>query len=54
MDPRACQIVEMNFFGGLSFDEIAEYLKISSRTVNRDWKMAKAWLNNELSRMRDA
>lgn len=41
MDPRKEQVVEMRFFGGLSVQETAEVLKISSETVMRDWKAAK-------------
>jgi len=47
--PRQNQIVEMRYFGGMSEEEIAEYLNISSRTVKRDWAMARAWLHAELS-----
>jgi RNA polymerase sigma-70 factor (ECF subfamily) len=47
--PRQSQIVEMRYFGGMSEDEIGDYLKISSRTVKRDWAMARAWLHAELS-----
>jgi RNA polymerase sigma factor (TIGR02999 family) len=47
--PRQSQIVEMRYFGGMSEEEIGEYLKISSRTVKRDWSMARAWLHAELS-----
>jgi DNA-directed RNA polymerase specialized sigma24 family protein len=39
----------MRYFGGMSEEEIAEYLKISSRTVKRDWAMARAWLHAELA-----
>ncbi|MFN0084340.1 MAG: sigma-70 family RNA polymerase sigma factor [Blastocatellia bacterium] len=52
-DPRKCQIVELKFFGGLSEEEIAEVMKISLRTVQRDWNLARAWLYNELSRKKD-
>ena len=48
-DPRQSQIVEMRYFGGMSEEEVAEYLGISSRTVKRDWAMARAWLHAELS-----
>ena len=48
IDPRKEQVVEMRFFGGLSVEEIAEVLKISSVTVMRDWSTAKAWLYREL------
>ncbi|MFO0829459.1 MAG: sigma-70 family RNA polymerase sigma factor [Phycisphaerales bacterium] len=44
LDPRQAQIVELRFYGGLSNDEVAEYLAISSRSVDRDWACAKAWL----------
>ncbi len=46
--PRAARIVELKFFGGLTGDEIAEQLDVSLRTVNNDWKFAKAWLYREL------
>jgi RNA polymerase sigma factor (TIGR02999 family) len=49
LDARACQIVEMHFFGGLSFEEIAQVLHISARTVGRDWDMARRWLHNQLA-----
>ncbi len=49
-DPRQSRIVEMHFFGGLSFEEIAEVLGISDRTAKRDWTMARAWLYRELSK----
>ncbi len=50
MDPRKARVVELRFFAGLSFEEVAETLKISIPSVKRDWKLAKAWLNRELSR----
>jgi RNA polymerase sigma factor (TIGR02999 family) len=43
-DPRKGRIVELKFFGGLTTEEIAEALEISSATVERDWKFARAWL----------
>jgi RNA polymerase sigma factor (TIGR02999 family) len=46
---RQSQIVELRYFGGLSEEEIAETLKISVRTVRRDWSLARAWLYRELS-----
>jgi RNA polymerase sigma-70 factor, ECF subfamily len=49
LDPRKVQVVEMRFFGGLSVEETAEVLKISSVTVMRDWSTAKAWLYRELA-----
>lgn len=48
MDPRQAQIVEMRFFGGCSEEEIAEVLGISSRTVKREWSLARTWLYGEL------
>jgi RNA polymerase sigma-70 factor (ECF subfamily) len=49
MDPRKVQVVEMRFFGGLSVEETAEVLEVSSVTVMRDWSTAKAWLYRELT-----
>ncbi len=51
---RAAQVVELKFFGGLSGDEIAEQLGVSLRTVNNDWRFAKAWLYRTLSTDRKA
>lgn len=48
-DARKAKIVELRFFGGLTDEEIAEVLEISSRTVLRDWKTARLWLYRELS-----
>jgi RNA polymerase sigma-70 factor, ECF subfamily len=53
-DPRQSRVVEMHFFGGLGFDEIAEVLSISDRTAKRDWAMARAWLYRQLSKQQDA
>ena len=50
IDPRKSQVVELRFFGGLSVEETAEVLKISSRTVQQDWAMAKVWLLREISK----
>lgn len=50
MDPRKSQVVELRFFGGLNFEEIAEVLKISQATAQRDWRTARAWLHRELRR----
>jgi RNA polymerase sigma-70 factor, ECF subfamily len=49
VDARKAQVVELRFFGGLTVEETAEVLKVSPETVQRDWKMAKAWLLRELS-----
>ena len=48
-DPRKCQVVELRFFGGLSNEEVAEVLAVSTDTVTRDWKFAKAWLRQQLA-----
>jgi RNA polymerase sigma factor (TIGR02999 family) len=48
-DPRESRIVELRFFGGLSDEETAEVLGISVRTVKRDWKVARAWLYQQLN-----
>ena len=48
-DSRKSRIVELRFFGGLSVEETAEVLKISARTVMREWGLAQAWLYRELS-----
>lgn len=48
MDPRKERVVEMRFFGGLSVEETAEVLRVSTVTVMRDWSTAKAWLYREL------
>jgi len=47
-DVRKSRVVEMKFFGGLSTDEIAEALHVSPKTVERDWKLAKLWLLQDL------
>ena len=47
--PRAAEVVELKFFGGLSGEEIAAQLDVSLRTVQNDWRFAKAWLYRELS-----
>jgi RNA polymerase sigma factor (TIGR02999 family) len=48
-DNQKSRIVELRFFGGLTIEETAEVLDISHATVERDWKMARAWLRRELS-----
>lgn len=47
--PRASQVVELRFFGGLTEKEAAEVLEISTATLKRDWDFAKAWLYKEMS-----
>jgi RNA polymerase sigma factor (TIGR02999 family) len=49
-NPRATQVVELRYFGGLTEQEIADTLQISSDTVLRDWKFARVWLHRELSK----
>src|ERR1017187_1553307 len=48
-DPRQAKIVELRFFGGLTETEIAEVLQVSERTVKEDWKIARAWLQSQLT-----
>lgn len=48
LNQRQAQIVELRFFGGLSLRDVAEVLKVSPRTVDGDWSMARAWLRREL------
>jgi RNA polymerase sigma-70 factor, ECF subfamily len=48
IDRRKSQVVELKFFGGLSAEETAEALKVSQRTVEREWNLARAWLYREL------
>ncbi len=48
LDGRKCRVVELRFFAGLNVDETAEALRVSPRTVARDWDFAQAWLYREL------
>jgi RNA polymerase sigma factor (TIGR02999 family) len=48
--PRRSQVVELRYFGGLTNEEIAEVLKVSPATVERDWRYARAWLHQKLER----
>ena len=48
LDSRKAQVVELKYFGGLNYDEMAEVLKISRVTVRRDWEFARVWLYTEL------
>jgi len=50
LDPRQSRIVELRFFAGLTVEETAEVLNVSTPTVNREWAAAKAWLFRELNR----
>ena len=49
IDPRKAEVIELRFFAGLSVAETAEVLRISEDTVLRDWRLARAWLSNELT-----
>jgi RNA polymerase sigma factor (TIGR02999 family) len=49
-DARKGQIVELHFFGGLTYDEAAEALGVSAATIDRELRLAKAWLKHDLSR----
>jgi RNA polymerase sigma factor (sigma-70 family) len=48
LDARQARIVELRFFGGLSLEEAAEVTRVSVSTVRRDWRMAQAWLHQQL------
>jgi RNA polymerase sigma-70 factor, ECF subfamily len=47
-DPRQAKVVELRFFGGLTIEETADALGISSKTVKRDWSLARAWLHTQI------
>ncbi len=48
LDPQQCRIVELRFFGGLTIEETAEEVGVSTSTVEREWRAAKAWLSSRL------
>jgi len=48
-NPRAAKVVEQRFYAGLSLEEIAQLLGITTRTVRRDWVVARAWLRKEVA-----
>jgi RNA polymerase sigma factor (TIGR02999 family) len=48
VDPRKARVVELRFFGGLSVEETADVLHLSTDTIKRDWRLAKVWLSREL------
>ena len=54
LDKRKSRVVELRFFGGLNTQEIAEVLKVSDATVEREWRRAKAWLSCELNQANSA
>jgi RNA polymerase sigma factor (TIGR02999 family) len=49
-DPRLSKLVELRFFGGLTFAEIAKVLHVSEKMAQRDWQLARAWLHGEISK----
>jgi RNA polymerase sigma-70 factor (ECF subfamily) len=51
IDVRKSQIVELRFFGGLTEEEVAAVMRITDRTVRREWKLARAWLHDEVTRL---
>jgi RNA polymerase sigma factor (TIGR02999 family) len=48
-DPRQSRIVELRFFGEMTMPEVAEFMGLGQRTVEKDWAMARAWLRKEIS-----
>lgn len=48
LDPRQCRVVELRYFAGLTLEETAEALAVSTATVKREWTLAKAWLRREM------
>lgn len=49
LDPDQAKIVELRFFGGLTVEEVSEVIGSSTATIEREWRMAKAWLHNQLT-----
>ncbi|MEP6955934.1 MAG: sigma-70 family RNA polymerase sigma factor [Chthoniobacterales bacterium] len=49
LNPQHSQIVELRYFGGMTIEEVAEVLDVSPRTVQREWRMARAWLRRQIS-----
>lgn len=49
LDPQKARIVELRYFGGLSIEETAEVVGVSVPTINRQWRLAKAWLYSQLA-----
>ncbi len=54
MNPRHSRVVELRYFGGLTEEQVAEVLKVSPRTVRRDWTLARSWLFRELGQTTSA
>jgi RNA polymerase sigma factor (TIGR02999 family) len=50
IDPRRARVVELRYFGGLTVEETADVLRVSPKSVMRDWQVARAWLMRELQR----
>jgi RNA polymerase sigma factor (TIGR02999 family) len=50
LDPRMSKVVEMRYFAGMTEEEVADVLKLSVRTVKRDWQFARDWLYREITR----
>ncbi|MEP6820639.1 MAG: ECF-type sigma factor, partial [bacterium] len=50
IDPDQARLVELRFFGGLTIEETAEVMQVSHATVEREWKVARAWLKRELTK----
>jgi RNA polymerase sigma factor (sigma-70 family) len=50
LDQRQARVIEMRFFADMTMEEIAEALEVSAATVERDWRMARAWIRAELAR----
>ena len=54
LDPRQTEIVELLYFTGMTQVEVAKALKVSPRTVNREWRLARAWLHDEVGQVHGA
>lgn len=54
VDARKARVVELRYFGGMSVEETADVLHVSTDTIKRDWRLAKLWLLRELEGLRDA
>ena len=54
MEPRLAQVIELHYFGGLTYDQIAAAVGTSAATVHRDIRLARAWLLNEIDGSRPA
>jgi RNA polymerase sigma factor (sigma-70 family) len=54
MEPRLAQVIELHYFGGLTYDQIAEAGGASAATVHRDIRLARAWLLHEIAGRRPA